>query len=484
MGNKASRTMRDRRGQERSAKMAWMAMAAGLCSMGLTGCQSGPHSRSGTSVGISPAGMASQVQDPAVPSTAAAPTAYVGRVSQGAVADRWMPTASIAPVVYESAMTAPMAGAAETVYPVAAPQPVAQEACGCCGPRHDGVYRPILGRLCASHGTGGLAPDLGTACGPPGAQGDICQPLAAPVLMRDPQEYIFDGGDRWPKVVIQEGDRVAGLQPEDTVAYYQADGGCILVEPACRAAIYAPRFAAVRRIDGPQQQDHRVAAQAALLPENASSLRERLPAPAMRQPLRAVAEDGVLPVEAYRDRNRGVPVDRVLPVVLIVDALLPFEDLQLIRTGKQIETDGPRLQRGALAAQAWASDEPLLVMIDQQQAIEVDHLTQTATTTFAVEGEPSIRICKVASEAMAAPGDEVHFTIRIDNVGTKAARQVVVLDSLPPRLEWIEGSQQASIPVEFDTLENEAGSHTLRWRLKEDLPAGEGGILRFRCRVR
>jgi uncharacterized repeat protein (TIGR01451 family) len=342
------------------------------------------------------------------------------------------------------------------------------------------VYRPILGRLCASHGAG----SLGSACGPTDAQGDTCQPLAAPVLMRDPQEYIFDGGDRWPKVVIQEGERVAGLQPEDTVAYYQADGGCILVEPACRAAIYAPRFAAVRRIDGPQQQDHRVAAQAALLPENASSLRERLPAPAMRQPLRAVAEDGVLPVEAYRDRNRGVPVDRVLPVVLIVDALLPFEDLQLIRTGKQIETDGPRLQRGALAAQAWASEEPLLVMIDQQQAIELDHLTQTATTTFAVEGEPWIRICKVASEAMAAPGDEVHFTIRIDNVGTKAARQVVVLDSLPPRLEWIEGSQQASIPVEFDTLENEAGSHTLRWRLKEDLPAGEGGIIRFRCKVR
>jgi uncharacterized repeat protein (TIGR01451 family) len=484
MGNKASRTMRRRIWQKRSTKMAWMAVAAGLCSIGLTGCQSGPQGRGISPVGISSPGMASELQDPTGRSTDAASTAYVGRVSHGAVADRSIPSAPIAPVAYEDALTVPTSGSLETVYPVAAPHPVAHEACGCCGPRHDGVYRPILGRLCASHGPGSLTPEVGSACGPTGAQGDICQPLAAPVLMRDPQEYIFDGGDRWPKVVIQEGERVAGLQPEDTVAYYQADGGCILVEPACRAAIYAPRFAAVRRIDGPQQQDHRVAAQAALLPENASSLRERLPAPAMRQPLRAVAEDGVLPVEAYRDRNRGVPVDRVLPVVLIVDALLPFEDLQLIRTGKQIETDGPRLQRGALAAQAWASEEPLLVMVDQQQAIELDHLTQTATTTFAVEGEPWIRICKVASEAMAAPGDEVHFTIRIDNVGTKAARQVVVLDSLPPRLEWIEGSQQASIPVEFDTLENEAGSHTLRWRLKEDLPAGEGGILRFRCRVR
>lgn len=480
MGNKASRTMRGQIQQERSAKMAWMAMAAGLCSMGLTGCQGGPQGRGMSPASMHPGGMASRAQEPVAPSAAAASSAHQGRVSHGEVAGGAMPSAPIVPVAYENAMSVPTAGAVETMYPVAMPQPVAQQACGCCGPRHDGVYRPILGRLCASHGAG----SLGSACGPTDAQGDTCQPLAAPVLMRDPQEYIFDGGDRWPKVVIQEGERVAGLQPEDTVAYYQADGGCILVEPACRAAIYAPRFAAVRRIDGPQQQDHRVAAQAALLPENASSLRERLPAPAMRQPLRAVAEDGVLPVEAYRDRNRGVPVDRVLPVVLIVDALLPFEDLQLIRTGKQIETDGPRLQRGALAAQAWASEEPLLVMIDQQQAIELDHLTQTATTTFAVEGEPWIRICKVASEAMAAPGDEVHFTIRIDNVGTKAARHVVVLDSLPPRLEWIEGSQQASIPVEFDTLENEAGSHTLRWRLKEDLPAGEGGIIRFRCKVR
>ncbi len=76
---------------------------------------------------------------------------------------------------------------------------------------------------------------------------------------------------------------------------------------------------------------------------------------------------------------------------------------------------------------------------------------------------------------MAEPGEEVHFTIRLDNVGDRRVENVVVSDSLPPRLEFVEGSQSSSLETQFSTYENEAGSKVLSWKILKDLKPSEGG---------
>jgi uncharacterized repeat protein (TIGR01451 family) len=101
-------------------------------------------------------------------------------------------------------------------------------------------------------------------------------------------------------------------------------------------------------------------------------------------------------------------------------------------------------------------------------------------------GKCSLRICKAASHMLANAGDQITFTIRFDNIGLQPIDKVVVLDSLSPRLEYIEESQQSSIapPPVFSSEPNEIGSTVLKWEFKSSLKPGEGGVLHFRCLVR
>jgi hypothetical protein len=48
----------------------------------------------------------------------------------------------------------------------------------------------------------------------------------------------------------------------------------------------------------------------------------------------------------------------------------------------------------------------------------------------------------------------------------------------------VEGSQQSSLPAQFETTANEVGSVTLKWKIEKTLKPGEGGIVRFQCKVR
>jgi len=61
---------------------------------------------------------------------------------------------------------------------------------------------------------------------------------------------------------------------------------------------------------------------------------------------------------------------------------------------------------------------------------------------------------------------------------------VTIIDSLTTRLEYVDGSQSSSRKANFGTQENEGESLVLRWELIEPLKVNEGGIVRFKCRVR
>jgi hypothetical protein len=51
-------------------------------------------------------------------------------------------------------------------------------------------------------------------------------------------------------------------------------------------------------------------------------------------------------------------------------------------------------------------------------------------------------------------------------------------------LEYVPDSAQSSVKSEFQVQPNDGESLVLRWEIADPIKPGEGGIVRFRCRVR
>jgi uncharacterized repeat protein (TIGR01451 family) len=95
-----------------------------------------------------------------------------------------------------------------------------------------------------------------------------------------------------------------------------------------------------------------------------------------------------------------------------------------------------------------------------------------------------VRVVKLASAKHAKPGDQVEFTIRFDNVGDQPVGNVTIVDNLATRLAYVPDSQECSLKAAFLTQENDGESLVLRWEIDAPLDVGEGGVIRFTCRVR
>jgi len=350
--------------------------------------------------------------------------------------------------------------------------------CACCTPGK--AYRPLFPHKNAM---------LAGACPPGPAPVDAsCQPCATECIPEarciDPQEYIYDGGDRDPQVRLREDMSQVGLDPEDTVIQYTTKTGVTEVQAGCRVAIYAPRFGAVRKRTGVLTSDLALRPQAAMLPHGPGMLREQMPPVNVMQPIKPVSKDTVRVVEAFRERQRPLPSELVLPMGVLSDAFKPYEDLDIIRNGDLRGTDPAKLALAAAAARIWTNIDELQVIIDGQDAVVVTDLKQPREYTLYEYKGARVRICKVASENIANPGDTISFTIRYDNVGDQPVSNLVVTDSLSPRLEYVDATQQSSLPAQFSTTPNEVGSSILRWEINQELKPGEGGFVRFDTKVR
>lgn len=339
----------------------------------------------------------------------------------------------------------------------------------------------------------GFTGDLGSCgCGPNGTCNEHtgCGP-AYPVMPQpwDQQEYIFDGGDHDPAVVVISDGSVAGLQVEDTVMHYETEDGRLLVDPSCRTKIYAPRFAAVRKVTNVATNGMAIAAIPASQPAGPVSLNEKTPSQSVMLGQQIKREDGVKLMEEVRDRNRGVPAEGIIPFVAINDAQRAMEDVDFIHSGIVREDQWWKIAKGAQAALQWDGIDGVHIFIGEDEALQVkDTLKPEELHVYKLK-DARVRICKVASDTLANPGDEVTFTIRFDNSGEQPIKNIVILDNLSPRLEYIEGSQTSSVinvvdAANFTATPNEVGSAVLRWEIKSEMKPGEGGWIRFRCKVR
>lgn len=369
--------------------------------------------------------------------------------------------------------------------------------CSCQGPIPPACYTALdqaeeMGLPPEAY-TGVSAPDLsaGAPPTPPGIPIPYTPsgPWSPPGIRRPwPQdEYLADGGDRGLPARVAQQWEVQGLEPEDTVAHYDTLAGQTIVQPSNRVYIYSPRFGAVRQVVGlvANEQSNRAAG---------VHFPERLAAPATTQ-LATTSTQNVQPdyqVSArppviYRGkRGDGAMSNATGPRGIQQDFFLPYEDLRIIREGVIDAAEMGWLARGSAAAEVWSREQQVQVILDHRAATVVANV-QTSPTVYTVEQpppRPELRVVKVASTGFAEPGDEVAFTIRFDNVGNELIGNVTVIDNLTTRLEYVPDSAQCSLPAEFFTEPNQGDSLALRCELADPLPPGEGGVIRFRCRVR
>lgn len=345
-------------------------------------------------------------------------------------------------------------------------------------------------QLASGCATGSCSNGSCSTCGPQcscGGSESACMPVEGQDIV-NVQEYLFDGGDLDPALVVRKDSSIAGLNPTDTVAYYETYDGKLCITPTNRVPIYAPRFGAIRQVTGIVLSEHALATERILAPVSASKFEDKSLASSMVQPVAPAGEEKVSLIDAFRDRNGGVPLAQVIPPHRMSDAIVPFEAIEFFKTGILKNEEIPVLGQFLQNAKTWETPESLAVLVDgQEAAIALDVKQAQDVHVYELPpGKCSLRICKAASHMIANSGDQISFTIRFDNIGAQPIEKVVIVDSLSPRLEYIEQSQQSSVAPapEFTSEPNEVGSTVLKWEFKSSLKPGEGGVLHFRTLVR
>ncbi|MEE3368268.1 MAG: DUF11 domain-containing protein [Planctomycetota bacterium] len=299
-------------------------------------------------------------------------------------------------------------------------------------------------------------------------------------------EFLFDGGDRERKVRVGSDWTVFGLDQEDTVIHFDTIQGETIVEASNREAIYAPRFAAVRKVHGVVSTKAHQRMAGYEVPTRLERHTETEFAAKLDQPLQIRRNVGTRNPNSLRDHTTSRTAMDSRNLATTRDQLKPFEDFNVIHTGEHLNSEKARLAVGMAAARAWMNSQALEVIAEDLTPIAVTN-NRSLGMTYRYDlphGKAKMRLIKLASKQNAHPGDVVEFTLRFDNLGDAVVGNVTIIDSLTTRLEYVEGSQECTLKAEFLTATNEGQSLVLRWEIVDPVEVGKGGVIRFKCRVR
>ena len=304
--------------------------------------------------------------------------------------------------------------------------------------------------------------------------------------MQRSDEYVYDGSDREKRVQVDGDWNVYGMDSEDTFGHFDTLDGKRLVSPSNRVAIYAPRFSAVRRVDNLHKSERTALVTQFKKKEGSIQSRSTDFSSTTKQNVSLQSNARSQKAFGFSDKTRGVVSDNVLTLRKARDSFRPYENLDLIRWGRYSKSQTARLQAGMLAAKSWADNLGLQVHSDKVQPVVVnDALTLQQMVIVETDDDNAIlRVVKVASKVAARPGEEVEFTIRFDNLSPRKIGNVTLVDNLTTRLRYIPDSAECSLKGKFIQEDNDSGSLMLRWEIEEPLPAGKGGVIRFKCLVK
>jgi uncharacterized repeat protein (TIGR01451 family) len=315
-----------------------------------------------------------------------------------------------------------------------------------------------------------------------------CGPWAPPGIRRPwpAEEYIRDGGHEGPTPAVNSKRQLVGLKVDDTVAQYDTLEGRTLVEPSNKVFIYSPRFGAVRQVVGLAASERRERTGNVEMPLKVDAPTCIETTARTKQDVQLGDQIGARPAVALLSKQGDGAMSSAIGPRGFQNSFKAYENLAVIRLGAYDASELPYLARGSNAAIAWSHTQAVQVVLERRLAMAEVKYDRSASvyTVCQPPGTAKLRLVKVASTLLAQPGDEVDFTIRFDNVGDQPIGNVAIMDSLSARLEYIPQSAQCSVAADFSVTPNQSDSVVLRCELADPLEPCQGGILRFRCRVR
>jgi uncharacterized repeat protein (TIGR01451 family) len=300
-------------------------------------------------------------------------------------------------------------------------------------------------------------------------------------------EYLADGGDGIAKTRVEKDWTVKNLETEDTVAHFDTLDGRTLVEPSNRVLLYAPRFGAVRKIEGLLNNTQitalsRTDAQSSL---NIGQAKEQLGYAAQETTSGYARTRTQLGGVGGLKKSTGAGVTQGLGTYNNFESVMYYSNL--LRQQFIGLTELTFLAEGRAYARAWQGNEGIKVQINILAPMEATS-EEGAESFFQIEEEDSktskLRLIKTASKKSAQSGEIVEFTLRFDNIGTQIIGNVTILDNLTTRLEFLPGTALSSLKSGFVVQPNDSGSFTLRFEITDPLKPGEFGVVQFQCRVR
>ncbi|MGD9633193.1 MAG: hypothetical protein AB7G28_04780 [Pirellulales bacterium] len=324
----------------------------------------------------------------------------------------------------------------------------------------------------------------GSSCGI-GCEIDACATCPMPALVGPPDEYLCDGGDDGLPAAVRADWAVDGLEPEDAIAHYDTIDGRVIVTPSNRVCIYAPRFAAVRRVENLLAHERRQLIDIAVEDAAPVGSAEVQPVVASTQRTGVAINLGERPANLFRGREQAAEYVQVIAPGEFYNTVGPYAILETLRTGEVVGTEIPAVKRIVQNAIAWTGDQGPQVVFSNRQAVAVVGLKQPGVVYQTDEpGDPRLRLIKCASTNHALPGEEVDFMLRFDNIGNQTIGNVTIIDNLTTRLEYVPETAKSTVESQFSSVPNGTGSTVLRWEIKDPVKPGEGGVLSFKSRVK
>ncbi|MGL6074520.1 MAG: hypothetical protein ACRC8S_10200 [Fimbriiglobus sp.] len=250
------------------------------------------------------------------------------------------------------------------------------------------------------------------------------------------EECLTDGGDKGPRLGIGFGNKLGGLNPTDVSLEYTA-GGKRKVSTSNEVCICSPRYV-LRKV-------------------------ENIPS-------------GVQVALAVTSANQGIGPrigSRNTPAMATLQTIKPVGAVSRVGLGIYVVRQGIIEFESMTKPQGVAVISGIKVVMGALEPEEVNNAPDQMVVTKSVEPAGPVK-----------PGDIVTFTITYRNGTKHAATDIMLSDSLSPRLEYIPGSAVVSRPSNTTTVDNEGGSSIVRFEIPGPIPAGQSGTVRFQAKVR
>ena len=191
---------------------------------------------------------------------------------------------------------------------------------------------------------------------------------------------------------------VVGLHSGDTVAHYDTLAGETRVTHTNDVCIYAPRFAAVRRVTGVVLHEQLQRGAAVDLPIRVAQSDDSESPTTVLQPLQLQRNRKAGGPNLLRERTRTAGLENLVGAVESTNQLLPYEDFSIIRSGQFDNTEKARLAMRLAAAVAWTEDKEVQVVIDNKAAVETSgNLELQSVYEYEMPpGKPRLRMLTVS----------------------------------------------------------------------------------------